>query len=258
MAPSPQPRPQELALAKLREDAIEDLTARTALISLAAGELPSWKESRDGLVKKLEVCSIIGSLIAAVCLTIILQPLELSTGDLFTSAFLANTPVGNAAAVCVHLYLLSAMVGAMLCMACVIRAFLLQAHLLMFTPGCVEYIKFLCRWEFDIVDLYLCYGILALMVCLPCGVFVLFGNVGYAVVAAEWIFIKQIWDVWREMLGHNIEVVLEKEEKLLQQEQDSLVEDDTEKVDFPPAVTTHQRRKKRAPSSRARSRSRRS
>lgn len=261
MAPSPRPRSQELALAKLREEGIGDildLTAHTALISLAAGELPSWKESRDGLLKKLEVCSIIGSLIAAVCLTIILQPLESSTGDLFKSAFLANTPVGNTAAVCVHLYLLSAMAGAMLCMACVLRAFLLQAHLLMFTPGCVEYINFLCMWKFDIVDMYLCYGILALMVCLPCGAFVLFGNVGIAVVAAEWILIKEIWNVWREMLGHNNAVLFEKEEELLQQEQASLVEDDTEKVDFPPAVTTYRRRKKRAPSSRARSRSRRS
>ena len=64
-------RSQELALAKLREEDIgDDLTARAALVSLANGELPGWKESRDGLLKKLEVCSIIGSLIAAVCLII--------------------------------------------------------------------------------------------------------------------------------------------------------------------------------------------
>jgi hypothetical protein len=258
----PRSRSQELALAKLREEGIGDvldLTAHTALISLANGELPGWNESRDGLLKKLEVCSIIGSLIAAVCLTVILQPLESSSGDLFKTALLASTPVGSTAAVCVYLYLLSAMAGAVLCMACVLRAFLLQAHLLMFTPGCVEYINFLCKWEFDIVDIYLCYGILALMTCLPCGAFVIFGNyVGIAVVAAEWVLIFKIWNVWREMLDHNSAVLFEKEEELLQQEHASSGEDGTEKVNFPAAVTSQQRQKKRATSSRARSRSRRS
>ena len=48
--------------------------------------------------------------------------------------------------------------------------------------------------EFDIVDMHLCYGIVALMTCLPCGAFVIFGNnVGIAVVVV----------VWREMLNHN-------------------------------------------------------
>lgn len=253
-------RSQELALAKLREEGIgDDLTARAALVSLANGELPGWKESRDGLLKKLEVCSIIGSLIAAVCLTVILQPLESSSGDLFKTAILASTPVGSTAAVCVHLYLLSAMAGAMLCMACVLRAFLLQAHLLMFTPGCVEYINFLCKWEFDIVDMHLCYGIVALMTCLPCGAFVIFGNnVGIAVVAVEWVLMFKVWVVWREMLNHNSTVLFEKEEELVHQELASSVEDGTQKVDFFAAVTSQQWRKRRATSNRARSRSRHS
>jgi len=58
--------------------------------------------------------------------------------------------------------------------------------------------------EFDIVDMHLCYGIVALMTCLPCGAFVIFGNnVGIAVVVVEWVLMFKIWVVWREMLNHN-------------------------------------------------------
>eukprot|EP00947_MAST-08B_sp_MAST-8B-sp1_P004809 g4809.t1 len=208
--------PQRLAVAKLREKDVGDyldLTAHATLIALAVPGT-SWRGSRDGLLKKLEVGSIVGALLGAICLTVILQPL--SPGPVPLLGWLLPCPA-PVATVVAHLYYICAVAGALSCLACVLRAVLLQAHLVMHTPTCAAYIEFLYQWEFDAVDLFLVRGIQALCMCLPCGVAIV-GNLPLAAVTAlaVWWFLVDLWRTWQSMLGHNNAVLFAKEKELLE------------------------------------------
>ena len=90
--------PQRLAVAKLREKDVGDyldLTAHATLIALAVPGT-SWRGSRDGLLKKLEVGSIVGALLGAISGAISSVP-GLASTSISTSMGLgsmSSTPTG--------------------------------------------------------------------------------------------------------------------------------------------------------------------
>jgi hypothetical protein len=184
-----------------------DMTARAMLVDLA--QCSDWRNSRDQLVKKLEVMSIVGGLVGSVCLTICLTSIEPSEQ---LNYFRSPAIVTSAA---LHIFYCSGVCGASLSLACVLRAVILQAHLLMFTPNLERYVDHLITYHFDAVDTYLTNGIICIFICIPCGITIVANHIfGLGAICLLIYHGRGVLGAWEELLEHNMHHLEEEETRL--------------------------------------------